>query len=70
MATVDGTRLGMHRWWEDADHAQFTSHFDDKQRQSLIGEDLFAGRSVSLVLVSIVLGGALLMAFTVLWTVF
>jgi hypothetical protein len=68
MATVQNSRPFLNRWWEDADHSEFTGHFDSDQRQKLIGEDLFAGRSVSLVLVSIVLGGAILMAATVLTT--
>jgi hypothetical protein len=68
MATVPVLRPDVHPWWEDDAHSEFTGHFDSVQRDQLIHEDLFAGRSVSLVLVSIVLGGALLMAATVLTT--
>lgn len=48
---------------------EFTGHFDALQRQQLIAEDLTAGKSVSAELFCIVLAGALLMAFTVLYTV-
>jgi hypothetical protein len=69
MASVPEMRPAIHPWWEDAEHAEFTGHFSAEQRAGLMGDDRFAWRTVSLLLVSIVLGGATLMALTVLWTV-
>lgn len=53
---------------EDVRNA-YTGNFDAQQRQELLDEDLSAGRFVSAELFLIVLAGALLMAFTVLYTV-
>ena len=64
MATVQD-----YRPWENPIYQEFASHFDAGQRQALLEEDLQAGRSVSLVLVSVVAAGALGMLLTVLATV-
>lgn len=44
----------------------WTSSFDAEQRQDMINDDLLAGRSVSLVLISVVAAGLLMMILTVL----
>lgn len=44
----------------------WTSTFDAEQRREMIDDDLLAGRSVSLVLISVVAAGLLLMVLTVL----
>jgi hypothetical protein len=44
-------------------------HFDAEQCQEMVDEDLSAGRFVAAELFLIVLGGAVLMAFTVAYTV-
>lgn len=54
--------------WESPIYREFANHFDAHQRQALVEEDLQAGRSVSLVLVSVVAAGAIGMLLTVLAT--
>jgi hypothetical protein len=53
---------------EDSQHAVFFGHFNASQRQWMREEDLYSGRTVSLVLVSIVTMGLIGMILTVIAT--
>lgn len=53
---------------EDPQHPVFFRHFSPSQRQWMLEQDLFSGRTVSLVLVSIVTMGLIGMILTVLFT--
>jgi hypothetical protein len=65
MATVDPRALSK---GADEPHRMSSvwSAFDTEQRRQLIDDDLLAGRSVSLVLISVVTAGFLMMILTVL----
>jgi hypothetical protein len=66
MASVEQDKL--QGWWESPGYSEFLQNFTSQQRKALINDDLFAGRSVSLVLVAVVSLGALAMLLTVLAT--
>ncbi len=59
----------LEHWWEGPNYPEFTRHFDSQQRRALIAEDVFAGSSVSLVLISVVAAGTIAMLLTVLATI-
>ena len=50
-------------------HHEWESHFTGAERERQLLDDLSAGKSVALVLVSVVAMGAAIMAATVLFTV-
>ena len=49
-------------------HLEFVKRFNSSERKALIAEDLMAGKSVALVLFSILAAGTIAMVFTVLAT--
>ena len=59
MATVHHDNL--QNWWEGPDHPEFLRRFNRPERQALIADDLFAGKSVSLVLIGVVAAGTIAM---------
>jgi len=53
---------------QDTQHAVYYRHFNSNQRKWMLEEDLYSGRTVSLVLVSIVTMGLIGMILTVIAT--